>query len=562
MKKYNIKNIAGVLFIVMVLTASCKRENFLDRFPQDRFTEVTYFQSETDLKLYANQFYGILPVEFSNNDGMSDNLVPKGISTFLAGTATIPASGGGWAIGDWSGIRGCNFFLTRNINPSLSDAIKNKYNAEVRFFRALYYWQKVIRFGNVPIYKTDLNENSPELFNGRNPHKEVMDFVLEDLNYAIANLGDPTSENRVHKYAALALKSRICLWEGTFRKYHNLGDETKFLQEAAGASEEIMNSTKYAIYNTGNPQADYKNLFLQNDLTNNKESIMSRIYLVNISTTNYTRQIGEANTGFSKDFVRSYLCTDGKPISSSSLYAGDNTPEDEVKNRDPRYAQTIAIPGYILTQNPDGSKVVLDRPNINTSATSTGYQIIKGRSSDPAIWNANQDIIDRFIFRYAEVLLNYAEAKAELGQLDQAVIDKSIKLLRIRAGMPNMVLTELVPDANTVYPSVSLELQEIRRERRIELAGDGFRWNDILRWKAGTVFNNPYVILGMKLTQAYKATYPAAQGVNNLPLTADGYIRNYTNINNYTWADKMYLYPLPTDQLTINPKLAPQNMGW
>ncbi|WP_407510128.1 RagB/SusD family nutrient uptake outer membrane protein [Elizabethkingia anophelis] len=284
-----------------------------------------------------------------------------------------------------------------------------------------------------------------------------------------------------------------------------------------------------------------------------------------MNTTNYSRTIGESGMGFSKDFVDSYLCKDGKPISVSPLYAGDDTPENEVKNRDPRFPQTIATPGAVITINEDGSIIRLVRPNIGTNVTSTGYQVIKGRSPDVRLWNANQDNIDRFIFRYAEVLLNYAEAKAELGQLTQDVLDISINKLRKRVGMPDMSLANLTPDPKTPFPGISLPLQEIRRERRVELAGDGFRFKDLLRWKAGELINNSKTILGMKLTDAYKATYPKdANGrsqVDNILRDAQNYIRVYPNITIRAWNNKMYLFPLPKDQLLMN-KNFQQNPGW
>lgn len=556
MKKYLNKYIVMAFAVASVLS-SCENENFLDRFPQDRFSEQTYFKSENDLKLYSNQFYGSLPVEFSNNDNASDNMAPSNRSSFIAGTYIVPASGGGW---DWATIRSCNFFLKRAALSQIEVSVKNRYIAEVRLFRALYYWQKVIRFGNVPIYETDLNELSPELYAPQNTHKEVMDFVLKDLDFAVENLPNSSSENRLHKYAAMALKSRICLWEGSFRKYHGLGDQQVFLQAAVDASQGVIDSGVYALYSTGNPNSDYRNLFLQDNLVNNKESILSSIYITNISTTGYTRTISQAGTGFTKDFVRSYLCKDGLPTALSPTYAGDDTPSDEVKERDPRYAQTIATPGYVMTQNTDGTQIILTSPAIGTTATSTGYQVIKGRSSDPALFNANQDNIDRFIFRYAEVLLNNAEAKAELGQLDQVGVDATINKLRQRVGMPNLTIATLVQDPNSIFPTIPLLLQEIRRERRVELAGDGFRFNDLLRWKAGKLLENPEVILGMKLTPAYKATYPASQ-LAGVSLNASDYVRVYTNVTNWTWNDKMYLYPLPTDQLTLNNKLK-QNPGW
>ena len=147
----------------------------------------------------------------------------------------------------------------------------------------MFYWDKVVRFGDVPIYETDLNETSPELYNPRDPHKKVMDFVLKDLDFAIANLGEPTTENRVHKYAALALKSRIALWEGTFRKYHNLGDAEVFYKRGADVSLQVINSGKYEIYSTGKPDADYNSLFIQDDLSKNKKKVFCPEYTLPIS---------------------------------------------------------------------------------------------------------------------------------------------------------------------------------------------------------------------------------------------------------------------------------------
>ncbi|MDV3751296.1 RagB/SusD family nutrient uptake outer membrane protein [Elizabethkingia anophelis] len=564
MKLNNKQLIYTVAVLALFNMSSCKQDDFLDRLPQDKLTVDVLFKTENDLKLYANQFYTSLPVQYSDQDSQSDNQVPNSINSFLAGTDQVPGSGGGWSAGDWAGIRACNYFLRNNTDPALAQNIKDRYNAEVRFFRAMYYWDKVVRFGDVPIYETDLNNLSPELYNPRDPHKKVMDFVLKDLDFAVANLPESAAENRVHKYAALALKSRIALWEGTFRKYHSLGDAEVFLQAAADASLQVINSGKYEIYSTGKPDVDYNNLFIQDDLTKNKENILSRIYITNISTTNYSRGAGNGN-GYSKSLIESYLCKDGKPISVSPLYAGDDTPENEVKNRDPRYPQTIATPGYIMTINENGSTDKLARPNVGTNATSTGYQIIKGRSSDVKLQNANQDNIDRFIFRYAEVLLNYAEAKAELGQLTQDILDMSVNKLRKRVGMPDMSLAGLTPDPNTPFPGISLPLQEIRRERRIELAGEGFRFRDILRWRAGEIINNPKTLLGMKLTDAYKATYPKdANGksqVDNVLRDAQGNVRVYPNITARVWDNKMYLYPLPKDQLLLN-KNFKQNPGW
>lgn len=535
---------------------SCADEDFLDRYPQEQITEYTYFTTANDLKLFANQFYASLPVEFSVNDANSDNQVPVSKDPLLGGTYTIPATGGGWSASDWSGIRACNFFLQRYSNVNSSDT--SLYAGEVRFFRALFYWQKVVRFGDVPIITTDLTDVSSELYSERRPRKEVMDFVLSDINFAVENLPETVETGRIGKYAALALKSRICLWEGTFRKYHALGDETSFLQECANASRTIIESDEFQLYSTGKPNEDYANLFIQEDLTSNSESILSKIYINGILSTSYSRSTG-VNSGWSKDFIESYLCDDGLPISLSPRYQGDESASAEVTNRDPRYAQTVATPGYVMSYLADGTQQILVEPNIGTSLTSTGYQIIKGRSSDPTYWNAGLDDLDRFIFRYAEILLNYAEAKAELGELDQEILNITINKLRQRIGMPSMILATLVQDPETKFPEIPVVLQEIRRERRIELAGDGFRFNDILRWAAGELVENPFTMLGMKIIPEYRDSFTPAQ-ISNVYINEDHYIQVYPTLER-PWNDRMYVYPLPIDQLTLNPSYN-QNPGW
>lgn len=553
-------NLLLIPFVAGVLLSSCKKENFLDRFPLDAISEPTFFKNENDLKLYCNRYYGLLTVQSFSLDNNSDIMVPRSIDQLLGGQVTVPASGGGWT---WTNERGLNYFLKRYQRAAESDAVKNRYVAEIRLFRALTYWQKVKRFGDVPWISADLSEQSRELYNPRDPHKKVMDSVLADLDFAVANLPESVTgvdADRLHKYAALALKSRICLWEGTFRKYHAMGDEVKFLREAANASEAIINSGKYDIYSTGNPTKDYYNLFIQEELNGNKEAIMPKRYLKDVLMHNITRQLGESNNGWSKSFARSFLCKDGLPTSLSSLYKGDDSLDAERANRDPRFTQLIATRGFVFQVSATGVSDTISLPRIGTNATTTGYQIIKGRSPDLAQWNANQSTLDLFIFRYAEVLLNYAEAKAELGECDQTVLDKSITKLRTRVGMPAMTIATLVKDPASEFASLPVLLDEIRRERKIELAGDGFRFDDLLRWSTGKLTENSETILGMKLHPNVKAQYPPAQ-VSGIPLDANGYIRVYANITSRVWNDKMYLFPIPTQELTLNQKLG-QNPGW
>ena len=538
--------IQSILVAVTLLTVSCN--DYLDRFPKDSFSEPTFFKTENDLIYYANQFYGSLPVQRMDNDNNSDNMVPQNINTFLAGTYTVPGSGGGWASGDWANIRSCNYFLEHYSRAETS--FKERYAGEVRFFRALFYWYKVVNFGDVPLLLKALDDNSEELYGPREKREKVMDeVVLEDLKFAVANLPEKNqaAAGRLHKDAARALMSRICLWEGTYRKYRNIEGADTYLDACVKASEELMDAG-YDIYSTGNTDEDYRNLFIQKDLRSNPEAIFYRAYITDKNTHNYTRQASENNTGMSKDFVDSYLfLDDGKPIGLTSHPYDDSTPAKECEGRDPRYTQTIATPGFIMTL-PD---LAVNLPAIGTSRTSTGYWNIKGRSSDLAQFNADKSDLDLFIFRYAEVLLNYAEAKYELtGSLTIAELDKSINLIRDRVGMPHLTTNpDADPTAVNYGYTVAPLLYEIRRERRIELVGEGFRFNDIIRWKAGKLIEGVKTIRGMKLTDELRSQYADPSSLNNIAVDDDYYIIVYPSIaTTRKWNDKSYLYPLPTDE--------------
>jgi len=408
------------LYIALAATlavASCKRESFLDRQPLSSIVPQKFFKNETDLQLYCNQYYPALTIQnFQRLDDNSDDKANASINSLLAGTYTVPGqalhnytsdgttvdfnsnavsnnsnggtgnvngSGTEW---DFSLIRACNFFLENYNRADLAAATKNIYVGETLFFRANDFWKKVKAFGDVPYINRYLVDTSKSaLYGARMPHKQVMDSVLKDLNFAVANLPVTATDGRLNKYAALALKARVCLWEGTYRKYSGAGDATSYLQAASDAAEQLMSSNQFGLYTTGNPQADYYNLFIQTDLTGNKESILAAKYKLNILTNDVDRQLGQSSDGYSKDFVNSILCSDGLPISRSPLYKGDNTPDDEATNRDPRYKQQIATRGFDFLA---GDLITL--PRIGTTVTSTGYQPIKGRSNSLAAWNANQ----------------------------------------------------------------------------------------------------------------------------------------------------------------------------
>lgn len=573
------KHLIYIASSALVAMTSCKKDSFLNRAPLSNISPATFFVNEPDLQLFCNQYYTALPAQtFLRADDNSDDKANQTINAMLAGTYTIPAgasstdlpgtgaaasgatglyngTGTNW---NFSMIRNCNFFLANVYKAQVSDSIKNMYIGETLFFRANDFYKKVKAFGDVPYINTYIVDTSKTyLYTTRMPHQQVMDSVLKDIQFACDHIPAVAAQpGRLTKWAALAMKARICLWEGTYRKYTTgAGDPTAYLNGAVSAAEQIMASGQFHIYTTGHPATDYYNLFIQEELSGNPEAILPMRYLPTILMNDIDRQLGQNGDGYSKNFVRSILCTDGLPPALSPLYKGDDDPDKEATNRDPRYAQQIAIRGFDLL---NGDIITL--PRIGTTNTSTGYQCIKGRSNSLAAWNAGASTYDFFIFRYAETLLIDAEARAELGTCTQTVLDNTINVLRDRVGMPHMVIASLQKDPQSIFPALPVLLDEIRRERRVELGSEGFRFDDLHRWHAGPLINNAETILGMKLTPALKAQYPASQ-VSSIVVDANNYIRVYPNFTTRTWNDKMYLFPVPLQEITLNPNIQ-QNPGW
>lgn len=560
MKTKNLSIIAA-LFIVPLFT-SCA--DMLDLYPEDSVSDENFWKSEQDLELFANGFYGILPgAQGPGADDQSDCYVNEKPNTWLFNQETIPTSGGGWSSGDWGNIRSANYFMARYTRVSGNKENINRQVAVVRFFRAWEYFYKIRRFGDVPWYETELNVDSEELYKGRDSRKDVFVHILEDLDFAIEHLPDANSVStgRMHKAAALAFKSRVCLYEATYRKYHGLGDYEHLLREASDAAWQIIDSGRYAIWSNEKPKTDYYNLFIQEDLSSNSECIMPRVYEAKLLMHNNTRQLEESYTGMSRAMFEQYLCADGLPTAVSPHYGSEAAmPIDELAKRDPRLAQSIDNPNLPFKLLGDGTPSFNAVPSLDTKYCTTGYHVMKYHSPDPEQWNIGLSTLDVFIFRYAEVLLNYAESKAELGECDQNVLDVTINQLRDRVEMPHLTIEVGFEDPN--WPNYGYELTpllyEIRRERAVELLGEGFRWDDIVRWKAGKLLENPKTMLGMKVSNQLKEAY------GDFPRTLDeeGYLVVYPDKKSRVWDDKLYLHPLPIDETTMNPNLLPNNPGW
>lgn len=556
---------------------------FLERSPQN-LNDQTFWTTPNDLRTYANAFYGILPDGVANiSDQNSDDMVPRNISTFIWNQYTVPAEDGEWSKSDWQNIRNINYFMTHYGTVEGDEAEINRYVGEMRFFRALEYFSKVKTFGDVPWLEEDLNVDSEELYGPKMARDSVVQKIIADLDFAIQWLPDGRvvstgdDANRITKDVARHVKARVCLHEGTYYKYHDeLGyssaESNALLQEAADEAETLMNSGRYAIYSTGDTAHDYYNMFIMQDKSNLSEAILYIDYAEPLRRHNMGHGAYEALAGFSKDFVDGYLYADGLPKALTALPTGDDTMAEELANRDPRATQTIRNDAFFAGNS--SYTVIVTKPDsigsddaYITQFVPTGYQTIKGYDPATAHLGNTLETHDGIAYRYAETLLIYAEAKAELGTITQDDLDRSVNVLRDRVGMPHLTTSVNFNDPNWPNYGYTLSplLQEIRRERRVELAGEGFRFADICRWKAGQILNNVMTYVGKKITAGSSI---AADGLRS----TQGYVIIYGNYTNKdlsyqagksrTWNDKLYLYPIPTGELQRNPQLLPQNPGW
>ncbi|MCF2442847.1 RagB/SusD family nutrient uptake outer membrane protein [Dyadobacter sp. CY345] len=557
----------------------------LDQLPMDAISPETFFNTENDLLLYTNSFYNALPSAEDVYNEDVDNVVKNSLRDELQGTRVVPTSGGGWS---WTTLRNINYFLANSGKCPDPKAVA-KYNGLARFFRAYFYFGMVKRYGDVPWYSQPIEEkDEASLTKARDPRAMVMDSVMADLDYAIANLDASRQVSTITKYTALALKSRIGLYEGTFRKYHpefKLSGSDKFLDAAISASEDLMKNSGYTIYKATPSTAYLK--FFSSDNAIVDEVILARDFSDELQVYHnlnyYTMTASYGKPGLEKKLVNSYLMADGSRFTDVKGY---ETMQffDEVQNRDPRLSQTIRTPGY--TRIGETAQLVPE-----FGATVTGYQLIKFVSTPK--WDTfGKDITDMPIFRYAEVLLNYAEAKAEKGTLTQDDLDKSIKLIRDRVGMPNINLIEANKNPDPYQAQQYSQLSgsnvgvilEIRRERRVELVMENFfRWDDIIRWKEGQLLTKTYK--GMYFPGAgsydldrngkvdliiYEGEKPSATGAQILKLGSEILLENGNkggnivvngHINKKFNEARDYLYPIATQELLLNPNLV-QNPNW
>ncbi len=482
------KNILFATGITLIILLAACNDDFMDRFPETSIGIENFFKSEQDLRMYTYNFYDFLGPMIMGDDGEgTDNMANTSSyelrNIMLSSDPSSSTVSGGW---NWSKLRSINIFMDNFRNADLPEEILAHYEGVARFFRAKFYMGKVKRFSDVPWYDTEIGTADDDLlFKARDPRDMVVQKIFEDYAFAAANVWEDEPVGAVDRWVVLACQARHALHEGTYRKYHPelelQSTANTYLQIARDAAKDIMDNGGFSIYNTGNHESDYGDLFSSFDLTGNSEVILPTISEYNVK--NHTGIIyynewvfGDYDVSMTKELLQDYLMINGTPYTDQPDYETKLFVEEFV-DRDPRLKQTFAYPGW--------SHYYAD-PYVQTlNQYFTGYHNIKAwiNSGNTEVYHNT----DYPVLRLAEVLLIYAEARAELGELTQGDLDITINELRDRAGMPPLSMGVAAdPVQQARFPDLtSAELLEIRRERRIELVNEGFRFDDLMRWGAG-----------------------------------------------------------------------------
>lgn len=581
------------IFILLFLTAtfsiSCD-ENFLEKEPLDIEISSSFWTSEQNVRTYSYGFYTYFFEGYGSGftwpkytflvQSLNDDCGPITPTSYnktvpAAASTAVPTniSNNTW---NFSIVRRANDFITNIPNVPMTDEAKNHWLGVARFFRAMEYANLVNKYGDVPwIDKVPTETDTVLMYRPRDPRTFVMDKVLEDFQFAVANVrvNDGNKGLVVDKSVVLAFMSRVFLFEGTFLKYHSI-DPVKsaaYLEASKWASTELMNANSFSVVD------DYRGMFNSMDLAGNKEVIMYRSYVTGVITHSVNSYVNrESQTGVNKNAIESYLSSDGLPIGLSTVYTGDKTAADVFANRDPRMYATIAQEFRV-----DGNYKGL------YNYSTTGYSLLKflneaiqGQTEGGSSLNPT----DGPVIRYGEVLLNYAEACAELGILTQEDLDKSINKLRARKipvggaakpAMPALQIFGGLPAVNGVTyddpkrdATVPPMIWEIRRERRIELMAEGFRLDDLRRWKkleyTDTKVNVDINRGAYIVKSVYPGTKPTLTGTTEgyiIPSTAAASQREFIAPAN----PRVYLSPLPLDQIKLfsdHGVTLTQNPGW
>ena len=602
MMRYINKSVLIILFIITCVGCDLTEEQV------STASRPMIFGTESGLLAYTYSFYDQLPdynTAFKLDATAADYAAKNQLDTYESGAYTKNTSTS-WG---WSALRNINYFIKHNVSVDISEKTRNNYNGIARFFRAYFYFDKLVTYGEVPwVDELIESDDIDKLYAARDTRDVIITNIIKDLDYAFENIIESevtSNSNTINKWSAAFLKSRICLFEASWRKYHAGTDYVKgcsitseeLFEQAVEAAEMIMASRVYDIY-TGkkyaNGRGSYRELFIS-DNTITKEVMLA-------CSTDKILQMGEQNWWYNsstygphmcmiRSFANTYLNLDGSFYNERNNDGTYKTFIEETTGRDTRLNETIR--GYDYTCK--NAKGVYVNTAVNyTGHSLTGYQFTKYVMDDISYDDGRNNDNDIPIFRYAEVLLNYAEAKAELGLLTNEDWKKTIGTLRRRAGIYGGDLDKLPTRIdpyfkNTYFPEITDPIiLEIRRERGIELCLEGVRLMDLKRWACGElweslewtgvyipVLNAPLDMNGDGIYDVYFSDVPNYSGeyssiavilgsIQTVKKAIDdpngGYIYWYNNTSKI-WNENMYLYPIPQEVINMNSNLT-QNPYW
>lgn len=537
----NIKNILALFVIATIL--SCD----VDRVPETSLSDPSFWTSENDLKLAANYFYSRLPTLPVRNDVWSDDAY--GVSPdIISEGSRIPTATDVSYNGNYTIIRAANNMIEKSAKTLAAGVATERvdwYVAEAKYFRAWAYYQLLQRYGGVPLILKTLSENAPELQEEQASREEIVNVIYNDLDDAILKLRTATQlgaadYGRISKTAALTLKAQVALFEGTRAKFHGYGNPAKHLSIAKDASKKVILSGEHSLFKNY-----FQLLQYEGEGFSNKENIVVKQYGKSIteSTLSHATQ-RNLETGIvnpTKALADSYLMIDGLPTSMSPLYVKPTKAIEVFKNRDPRMGDRFFKKGDPYT----GTSPQFTIAPLNF--VKTGYA--NRCYANVADWTAQRSYIDLPVTRYAEVLLIYAEATYELdGSISDSDLNISINLLRERASVNMPKLTNAFVIAN------NLDMRtEIRRERRVELALEGFRYWDLIRWKTAET-ELPKDVLGSYFFDEFGTSVLPLLNDQNYIIAQKDDVRKFDPARDYLW-------PFPINELALNPNLK-QNPGW
>ncbi|MGV8093630.1 MAG: RagB/SusD family nutrient uptake outer membrane protein [Mangrovibacterium sp.] len=547
------KKIFSCLFVLAFIFPGCEKS--LDLMPKDQIADETFWQNSDQFKLAANDFYYKLQDVPNYTDLNSDIAFGPGSDAVSNGSYLAEANYAVWDTA-YVGIRGTNYLLEKSRQYTGEEDL-SRWVGEAYFFRAYFYWNLVKKFGGVPLITSVLTIDSEDLYKPRSTQQEVIDFIIANLDSAVERLPKQSelADNelgRVTQGAAFALKARTALYQASWVKFHEGGDASALYTDAIEAAEQVVASDEYELFTQPN-NSGYKYLFiLRGD--DSREVILAKRYYINRITHNWTRELWFNAMVPTKNLADLYLATDGLPVDESPLFEGYEELDSEFANRDPRMAMTFIVPGTTIYA--DGGVWAITYPGfIGTNATHSGYMLRKflDETLDATQFQGSYDFKE---FRYAEVLLILAEALFERdGAISDGDLDRTVNVIRNRVNMP--------PLTNAHVSGNGLDMRtEIRRERTVELAFEGFRRDDLRRWKtAETVM--PQAIKGIKFVGTeYEQRYPGIRIGIDIRVDGNGFIEVEAAASRRFLADKHYLDPLPLQQVQLSKGTLTQNPGW